>query len=78
MRVTGGINFLLIGVIVAAILMSATVELGTVTVLGTPIEIENALRDLVMVVVTLVSVSSDTNAMKSSASRSIRIQRSMW
>jgi Na+/H+ antiporter NhaD/arsenite permease-like protein len=56
-RVTGGINFLLIGVIVAAILMSATVELGTFSVLGTPIEIENALRDLVMVVVTLVSVA---------------------
>ena len=32
-RIKGGINFLLIGLVVAAILMSATVRLGTVTVL---------------------------------------------
>ena len=56
-RLVGGINFLLIGVIIAAILMSATVDLGTVTVLGVPVAIENALRDLVMVAVTLVSLA---------------------
>jgi Na+/H+ antiporter NhaD/arsenite permease-like protein len=56
-RVVGGINFLLIAIIVAAILMSATVDIGTVTVLGVHVAIENALRDLVMVAVTLISLA---------------------
>jgi Na+/H+ antiporter NhaD/arsenite permease-like protein len=55
-RVTGGINFLLLGAIIAAILMSATVDLGAVSVLGVPVALENALRDLVMIAVTLVSL----------------------
>jgi Na+/H+ antiporter NhaD/arsenite permease-like protein len=55
-RITGGINFVLILIIIAAILMSATVDLGRVTVLGTGIELANALRDLVMVAVTVVSL----------------------
>lgn len=56
-RITGGINFLLILVIIAAILMSATVDLGRVTVLGTEVELANALRDLIMVVVTILSLT---------------------
>lgn len=55
-RVTGGINFLLIAVIIGAILMSATVDLGRVTVLGSEVELANALRDAIMIVVTLVSL----------------------
>ena len=55
-RITGGINFLLIAVIIGAILMSATVDLGRVTVAGTEIELANALRDVIMVAVTVVSL----------------------
>jgi Na+/H+ antiporter NhaD/arsenite permease-like protein len=55
-RVTGGFNFLLIALTIAAILMSATVTLGTVTVFGVPVEIENALRDVAMVAITVASL----------------------
>jgi Na+/H+ antiporter NhaD/arsenite permease-like protein len=55
-RVTGGINFLLIFVIIAAILMSATVDFGSITVLGSEIELANALRDLIMIAVTIASL----------------------
>jgi len=56
-RITGGINFVLIFVIIGAILMSATVDLGRVSVLGTEVELANALRDAIMVVVTAVSLA---------------------
>jgi Na+/H+ antiporter NhaD/arsenite permease-like protein len=56
-RVTGGVNFFLILTIIAAILFSATVDLGRVTVLGTEIEIANAVRDLIMVAVTVMSLA---------------------
>jgi Na+/H+ antiporter NhaD/arsenite permease-like protein len=55
-RVTGGINFLLIFIIISAILMSATTDLGRVTVLGSEIELANALRDAVMIAVTIISL----------------------
>lgn len=55
-RIKGGINFLLIAVIIGAILMSATIDLGRVMVLGTEVELANALRDAIMVVVTIVSL----------------------
>jgi len=55
-RVTGGINFLLIFIIIGAILMSATTDLGRVTVLGTEVELANALRDAIMVAVTIISL----------------------
>ncbi|HZH09587.1 MAG TPA: sodium:proton antiporter [Microvirga sp.] len=55
-RVTGGINFLLIFIIICAILMSATADLGRVTVLGSEIELANALRDAVMIAVTVISL----------------------
>ncbi|WP_414472330.1 sodium:proton antiporter [Microvirga sp. M2] len=55
-RVTGGINFLLIFIIIGAILMSATTDLGRVTVLGAEIELANALRDLIMILVTIISL----------------------
>jgi Na+/H+ antiporter NhaD/arsenite permease-like protein len=50
-RVFGGINFLLIGIIIAAILMSASVNLGGVT-----IEFENTLRDVILVACGIVSL----------------------
>ncbi len=55
-RVTGGVNFVLIIVIIGAILMSATLDLGRVTVLGTEVELANALRDAIMVAVTVASL----------------------
>ena len=61
-RVTGGLNFLLIAIIIAAILMSATVDLGRVTVLGAELELANALRDLIMIVVTVVSLKTTPKA----------------
>jgi Na+/H+ antiporter NhaD/arsenite permease-like protein len=54
--VKGGINFILIGVIIAAILLSARLKLGTFTLLGTEIAIQNLLRDVTMIVVTVVSL----------------------
>jgi Na+/H+ antiporter NhaD/arsenite permease-like protein len=56
-RVTGGINFFLILTIIGAILFSATVDLGRFTVLGTEIEVANAVRDLIMIVVTIMSLA---------------------
>jgi Na+/H+ antiporter NhaD/arsenite permease-like protein len=55
-RVVGGFNFLLIFIIITAILMSATVDLGRITVLGTEVELANALRDLIMIAVTIISL----------------------
>ena len=61
-RVTGGINFLLIFIIISAILMSATTDLGRATVLGAEIELANALRDLIMIVVTIISLKTTPKA----------------
>ncbi|WP_445502041.1 sodium:proton antiporter [Microvirga sp. G4-2] len=61
-RVTGGINFLLIFIIITAILMSATTDLGRVTVLGVEIELANALRDAIMVGVTIISLKATPKA----------------
>ncbi|WP_457089566.1 sodium:proton antiporter [Microvirga sp. P5_D2] len=55
-RVTGDINFLLIFIIIGAILMSATIDLGSITVLGAEIAFANALRDVIMIAVTIVSL----------------------
>jgi Na+/H+ antiporter NhaD/arsenite permease-like protein len=55
-RLRGGVNFALIAVIIGAILMSAAYKLGNITVLGLTVRIENMLRDLIMIAVTLISV----------------------
>jgi Na+/H+ antiporter NhaD/arsenite permease-like protein len=57
LRLKGGVNFLLIGVIIGAILMSATLRLGGFTVLGTEVAYENLLRDAIMVGVTFASLA---------------------
>jgi Na+/H+ antiporter NhaD/arsenite permease-like protein len=54
-RVSGGVNFALIAVIIAAILMSAHLRLGTVALLGVEVAIQNLLRDAVMVAVVAAS-----------------------
>ena len=56
-RVTGGVNFLLIGAIIAAILLSATLDIGGFEVLGTHVATQNLLRDLTMIAVTIVSLA---------------------
>jgi Na+/H+ antiporter NhaD/arsenite permease-like protein len=60
--IKGGINFILIGVIIAAILLSARLKLGAVTILGTEIAVANLLRDVTMIVVTLASLSFTSKA----------------
>lgn len=57
LRLYGTLNIILLGVIIGAILFSASAELGTAHILGVDVEIENILRDLVMVAVTFVSVA---------------------
>jgi Na+/H+ antiporter NhaD/arsenite permease-like protein len=61
-RVSGGINFLLVVIIIGAILASAKLELGTVFVFDIELEVENLLRDAVMIVVTLVSLALTSKA----------------
>ena len=56
-RVSGGINFVLMAVIIAAILMSASVDLGVIKAFGTQLEFQNLLRDAIMVAVTFASLA---------------------
>lgn len=57
LRLHGKINLLLIGVIIAAILISASWKPGiSFTIAGTTVELQNVLRDLTFVVVTFASV----------------------
>lgn len=62
LSLAGGVNFLLIFVIIGAILVSATVDMGRITLIGTEIEVANAVRDVVMIVVTLVSLAMTPKA----------------
>jgi Na+/H+ antiporter NhaD/arsenite permease-like protein len=57
LRLKGLVNLALIGVIILAILMSASWKPGVAfTVLGTPVEWQNLLRDAIFVAVTLASL----------------------
>jgi Na+/H+ antiporter NhaD/arsenite permease-like protein len=56
-RLRGLVNVALIGVIIAAILVSAKVRLGTVTILGQTLGVENLLRDATFIIVTLASLA---------------------
>jgi len=55
-RLRGGVNMALILVIIAAILMSALVDLGGMHVAGFEIKWANALRDVILLGVTIASV----------------------
>ena len=57
LRLSGWLNIVLLGVVIAAILMSASASMGTWTIYGTTVEIENLLRDVIMVAVTFVSLA---------------------
>ncbi len=58
LRLHGKVNFLLIGVVIAAILMSAQWKPGiTFHVAGVELELQNILRDLIFVAVTFASIA---------------------
>ena len=61
-RLHGGINFVLIAVIIVAILFSGAFKLEELTVFGTTVGIENLLRDLTMVAVTLISLAATSKS----------------
>ena len=54
--ISGGINFMLIPVIIATILLSAAIDLGEVTVFGTHVAVANLLRDAVFVLIVAASL----------------------
>jgi Na+/H+ antiporter NhaD/arsenite permease-like protein len=55
--VAGGINFLLVPVIIGVILMSAWLDLGQVTIFGTTVAIESLARDAAFIAIVLVSMA---------------------
>jgi Na+/H+ antiporter NhaD/arsenite permease-like protein len=57
LRLSGGVNFVLMAVIIAAILLSAKVKLGGFAVFGVPVAFENLLRDGIMVAVVFASLA---------------------
>jgi len=57
LRISGGFNFALIAVIIAAILASAKFDVGEITIAGNHLSIANLLRDVTMVIVALVSLA---------------------
>jgi Na+/H+ antiporter NhaD/arsenite permease-like protein len=57
LRLSGTLNIVLLGVIIVAILLSASADLGTFHILGIEVAIGNVLRDVVMVTVTFVSLA---------------------
>ena len=57
LRLSGTLNIVLLGVVIGAILLSASAELGSVHILGVEAKIANILRDLVMIAVTFVSLA---------------------
>src|SRR5918993_165248 len=57
-----GVNFIPIAVIIAAILASATFDLGIVTVAGIELAVANILRDLTMIAVTAASLAATPRA----------------
>jgi Na+/H+ antiporter NhaD/arsenite permease-like protein len=58
LRLHGTVNFLLIGVVIAAILMSAWWKPGIVFgIAGVDVELQNILRDLIFVAVTVASIA---------------------
>lgn len=56
-RVRGGANFVLLAVIIAAILASASLDLGQVHILGTDTEIAALARDAILIGVILISMA---------------------
>jgi Na+/H+ antiporter NhaD/arsenite permease-like protein len=61
-RIKGGANFVLIFVIISAILMSATIDLGSIVLLGVPLALQDVLRDAIMIAVTVISLKTTPKA----------------
>jgi Na+/H+ antiporter NhaD/arsenite permease-like protein len=57
LRLYGGVNFLLIAIVIAAILLSARLDFGAIAVGGVELRITDALRDGVMVLATAASLA---------------------
>ncbi len=57
LRLSGSLNLLLIALIIGAMVMSAAVPLGSLTVFGVPVSTANLVRDALMVAVTLASLA---------------------
>ncbi|MFN4142062.1 sodium:proton antiporter [Aestuariivirga sp.] len=55
--VTGGVNFLLIPAIIGVILLSASLDLGRVTIHGTEVAIASLARDLAFIVIVVLSLA---------------------
>jgi Na+/H+ antiporter NhaD/arsenite permease-like protein len=55
LQVLGGVNFILLGGIVLAVLASGSFKLGAVHVFGIELAIQNLLRDAALIVITLLS-----------------------
>ena len=62
LRVRGGVNFVLMGVIIGALLFSASVDLGSVDVFGITIQLRNLVRDAIMVAVVFGSIAWTSSA----------------
>ncbi len=62
LRVRGGVNFVLMGIIIGALLFSATVDLGSIDVFGTTIQLRNLARDAIMVAVVFGSIAWTSSA----------------
>ena len=55
--IAGGINYLLIPAIIAVIILSASIDLGSLHVAGSDLPIANVLRDIAFVVITGLSIA---------------------
>jgi Na+/H+ antiporter NhaD/arsenite permease-like protein len=56
-HLVGGVNFLLLAIIIGAILMSATIDLGHIQILGIEVALADALRDIIMIGVAATSLA---------------------
>jgi Na+/H+ antiporter NhaD/arsenite permease-like protein len=56
LSVAGGINFLLIPAIIAVILFSSSIDLGSFNLLGTPIAFASLVRDLAFILIATLSI----------------------
>ncbi len=54
-EIIGKVNFILLGAIVLAVLMSGSLKLGSLHVFGIELELQNVLRDVALIVITIMS-----------------------
>jgi Na+/H+ antiporter NhaD/arsenite permease-like protein len=64
LRIRGSHNFLLLAMVVAAVLMSGTVDLGQVQVLGITLAVQNLLRDALLLGIGYLSLKTTTKAIR--------------